>query len=66
MAIKMGNMLEMIISCAESPATMKEQMRYLGLRHVTYKVGPLNLTLTLNLNLNLWASDMSSARSVSS
>jgi hemoglobin-like flavoprotein len=45
MAIKMGDALEMIISCAENPGSLQDQLRFLGLRHVTYKVHPHHIPL---------------------
>ncbi len=45
MAIKMGNMLDMIITCAEVPDTMKKELESLGLRHVLYSVKPHHIPL---------------------
>jgi hemoglobin-like flavoprotein len=45
MAIKMGNMLEMLVSCASEPDNMKQQLIWLGLRHVNYNVKPRHLPL---------------------
>jgi hemoglobin-like flavoprotein len=45
MAIKMGNMLEMLVSCASEPDNMKQQLMWLGLRHVNYNVKPRHLPL---------------------
>jgi hemoglobin-like flavoprotein len=45
MAIKMGNMLDMIITCAEDPDNMKKQLESLGLRHVLYSVKPHHIPL---------------------
>jgi hemoglobin-like flavoprotein len=45
MAIKMGNMLDMIITCAEVPDHMKKQLESLGLRHVVYSVKPHHIPL---------------------
>jgi len=45
MAIKMGNMLDMIITCAEVPDNMKKQLESLGLRHVVYLVKPHHIPL---------------------
>ena len=40
-----GDALEMIISCAENPTSLESQLRFLGLRHVTYNVQPHHIPL---------------------
>jgi hemoglobin-like flavoprotein len=45
MSIKMGNMLEMIVSCASDPDNMKQQLMWLGLRHVNFKILPRHIPL---------------------
>ena len=45
MAIKMGNMLEMLVSCASEPENMKQQLAWLGLRHVNFNVKPRHIPL---------------------
>eukprot|EP00960_Hanusia_phi_P029720 748121-Hanusia_phi.AAC.6 len=45
MAVKMGDMLGMLVSFADDPDNMKQQVSCLGLRHVKYRVRPHHIPL---------------------
>jgi hemoglobin-like flavoprotein len=45
MATKMGDMLGLLVSFADAPARLKENVTWLGRRHVQYKVRPQMITL---------------------
>eukprot|EP00960_Hanusia_phi_P041877 755186-Hanusia_phi.AAC.2 len=45
MAVKMGDMLSMLVSFADSSDSMKQQISWLGLRHVKYKIRPHHIPL---------------------
>ncbi|EKX39126.1 hypothetical protein GUITHDRAFT_143733 [Guillardia theta CCMP2712] len=45
MAVKMGDMLSMLVSFADSSESMKQQISWLGLRHVKYKIRPHHIPL---------------------
>ncbi|EKX46654.1 hypothetical protein GUITHDRAFT_57765, partial [Guillardia theta CCMP2712] len=45
MAVKMGDTLGMLVSFADEPDDMKQQVAWLGLRHVNYHVRPHHIPL---------------------
>ncbi|EKX33177.1 hypothetical protein GUITHDRAFT_120658 [Guillardia theta CCMP2712] len=45
MAIKMGNTLGTLVSFADDPESMKQQVTWLGVRHVLYNVRPHHIPL---------------------
>ncbi|EKX39152.1 hypothetical protein GUITHDRAFT_55510, partial [Guillardia theta CCMP2712] len=66
MAIKMGDMLCMLVSFADDPDNMKQQVSWLGLRHVNYKVrphhiplmGPVFMTVLAEASGEYWTEEM--------
>eukprot|EP00960_Hanusia_phi_P058685 763951-Hanusia_phi.AAC.4 len=55
MAVKMGDTLGMLVSFADDPENMKQQVSWLGIRHVQYNVRPHHIPLIGPVFMNVLA-----------